>query len=118
MGIGTVSPAERLSVNGNIRSKEIKVEATNWPDYVFLPDYQLPSLTQIEEQIKLKGHLPDMPSAKEVETNGIALGEMNKLLLKKVEELTLHLIDQNKQLQDQFITLNNQAEKIKVLEKN
>ncbi|MFD2286687.1 hypothetical protein GJU39_22370 [Pedobacter petrophilus] len=101
VGIGTATPAERLSVNGNIRSKEIKVDSENWPDYVFLPDYQLPSLTQIEQQIKLKGHLPDMPSAKEVELNGIALGEMNKLLLKKVEELTLHLIEKEKQLENQ-----------------
>lgn len=98
VGIGTTTPAERLSVNGHIRAVEIKVEATNWPDYVFQPDYELPTLTQIGEQIKLKGHLPDMPSAKEVETNGIALGEMNKLLLKKVEELTLHLINENKKL--------------------
>lgn len=96
LGIGISHPGERLSVNGNIRSKEVKVEASNWPDYVFLPDYKLPTLTEIEEQIKLKGHLPDMPSAKEVEANGIALGEMNKLLLKKVEELTLHLIDQKR----------------------
>jgi hypothetical protein len=101
VGIGTATPAERLSVNGNIRSKEVKVDSENWPDYVFLPDYQLPSLTQIEEQIKLNGHLSDMPSAKEVELNGIALGEMNKLLLKKVEELTLHLIEKEKQLENQ-----------------
>ncbi|WP_140418733.1 hypothetical protein [Pedobacter sp. AJM] len=101
VGIGTTTPIERLSVNGNIRSKEVKVEASNWPDYVFLPEYQLPTLTQIAEQIKLKGHLPDMPSAKEVEANGIALGEMNKLLLKKVEELTLHLIEKEKQLENQ-----------------
>lgn len=101
VGIGTTTPAERLSVNGNIRSKEVKVEASNWPDYVFLPDYKLPTLTQIAEQIKIKGHLPDMPSAKEVDTNGIALGEMNKLLLKKVEELTLHLIEKEKQLENQ-----------------
>lgn len=98
VGIGTATPQDRLSVNGNIRSKEVKVEAANWPDYVFQPNYQLPSLNQIEEQIKLNGHLPDMPSAKEVEANGIALGEMNKLLLKKVEELTLHLIDLSKQV--------------------
>ncbi len=98
MGIGINNPAERLSVNGNIRSKEVKVEAENWPDYVFMPNYQLPTLTQIEEQIKLNGHLQDMPSAKDVELNGIALGEMNKLLLKKVEELTLHLIEKEKEI--------------------
>lgn len=101
VGIGTTTPAERLSVNGNIRSKEVKVEASNWPDYVFLPDYQLLTLTQIEEQIKLNGHLPDMPSAKEVAINGIALGEMVKLQQQKIEELTLHLIEKEKQLENQ-----------------
>ena len=101
MGLGTISPTERLSVNGNIRSKEIKVEAKDWPDYVFQQDYQLPTLAEIEQQIKLNGHLTDMPSAKEVEINGIALGEMNKLLLKKVEELTLHLIEKEKQMEEQ-----------------
>lgn len=101
VGIGTSIPKEKLSVNGHIRAVEIKVESTNWPDYVFQSSYQLPTLAQIEEQIKIKGHLPDIPSAKEVEANGIALGEMNKLLLKKVEELTLHLIDKEKQLENQ-----------------
>ena len=98
LGIGISQPGERLAVNGNIRSKEVNVEASNWPDYVFLPDYELPTLTEIEQQIKLNGHLPDMPSAREVEINGIALGEMNKLLLKKVEELTLHLINESKKV--------------------
>ncbi len=113
VGIGTTTPAERLSVNGNIRSKEVKVEASNWPDYVFDQDYQLPTLAEIEQQIKLNGHLPDMPSAKEVELNGIALGEMNKLLLKKVEELTLHLISQHKTME----ILNSENERLKMQHK-
>jgi hypothetical protein len=113
LGLGISNAAEKLAVNGNIRSKEVKVEATNWPDYVFQPGYQLPTLTQIEEQIKMKGHLPDMPSAKEVELNGIALGEMNKLLLKKVEELTLHLISQHKTME----ILNIENERLKMQHK-
>ncbi|MCX2433224.1 hypothetical protein [Pedobacter sp. GR22-10] len=101
IGIGTSSLTEKLNVEGKIQAREIKVEATNWPDYVFLQDYQLPTLTQIAKQIKLNGHLPDIPFAKEVEANGVTLGEMNKLLLKKVEELTLHLIDKEKQIENQ-----------------
>ncbi|MBO9675242.1 MAG: hypothetical protein J7577_17475 [Sphingobacteriaceae bacterium] len=101
VGIGTLTPRERLSVNGNIRAKEIKVEATNWPDYVFEEDYKVGTLKELENYIKSNKHLPEMPTAKEVEVNGIALGEMNKLLLKKMEELTLHLIEQQKQLNEQ-----------------
>lgn len=98
LGIGIRNPAERLAVNGNIRAKEVKVEATNWPDYVFRPEYQLPSLSLIEKQIKAKGHLPGMPSAKEVESNGVAIAEMLKLQQQKIEELTLHLIEKEKEL--------------------
>lgn len=100
IGIGTTTPREALSVNGNIRTKEIKVENTNWPDYVFTKDYQLPSLQQTEHYIKEKGHLPGIPSAAEVKSNGIDLGEMNAKLLQKIEELTLHLIEQQKQIKD------------------
>jgi len=98
VGIGTTSPNEKLSVNGNIRAKEIKVEATNWPDYVFENDYILPTLEDIEKQIKENGHLPGIPSAEEVKYNGIKLGEMNGLLLAKIEELTLHLIEKDKEV--------------------
>ncbi|HRB72612.1 MAG TPA: hypothetical protein PK776_12270, partial [Flavobacterium sp.] len=72
---------------------------TTWADYVFESDYNLPTLQQVEKHIKEKGHLKDIPSAKEVEENGIELGEMNKLLLQKVEELTLYIIEMNKELQ-------------------
>ncbi|WP_052496345.1 hypothetical protein [Pedobacter lusitanus] len=93
VGIGTNNPTEALSVNGNIRSKEIKVEAENWPDYVFKPDYQLPSLADVKTYIDKNQRLPDMPSEHEVAKQGVQLGEMNKLLVKKIEELTLYLID-------------------------
>lgn len=92
VGIGTDTPSERLSVNGNIRAKEIKVEATNWPDYVFHENYRLTPLSRIKSYIKANGHLPEIPSAKEVGDNGVLLGEMNTLLLKKIEELTLYVI--------------------------
>ncbi|MBO9620879.1 MAG: hypothetical protein J7539_17795 [Niabella sp.] len=95
IGIGTLTPQEKLSVNGKIRAQEIKVEATNWPDYVFAPEHKLLPLEELSMQIKLQGHLPGIPTAKEVSAEGIALGEMNKKLLEKVEELTLYIIKQN-----------------------
>ncbi|CAH0304347.1 MULTISPECIES: hypothetical protein [unclassified Pedobacter] len=98
VGIGTISPRERLSVNGNIRAKEIKVEATNWPDFVFKEEYQLPSLKEVEKYIKANKHLPEIPSAAEIEKDGVQLGEMNRLLLKKIEELTLHVINLDKKM--------------------
>ena len=101
VGIGTLSPKEKLSVNGKIRAQEIKVEATNWPDYVFEEGYKVRTLEELESYIKTNKRLPDMPSAKEVETNGIALGEMNKLLIQKIEELTLQLIELNKKVNAQ-----------------
>ncbi|MGE6218435.1 hypothetical protein ACQKCH_01315 [Nubsella zeaxanthinifaciens] len=99
VGIGVSNPQEKLSVNGKIRAKEIKVEATNWPDYVFEEQYQLTTLEKLEMFIKKNKHLPDVPTAKQVDENGIELGEMNKILLKKIEELTLILIEQGKQIE-------------------
>lgn len=118
IGIGTASPKEKLSVNGKIRAHEIKVETAYWPDYVFQADYKLPSLKEIEQHIKENGHLSEIPSAREAETNGIALGEMNKLLLKKVEELTLHLIQKDKELKLQnaeMMELKKDVEELKHL---
>jgi len=101
VGIGTTSPAEKLAVNGNIRAKEIKVEASNWPDYVFEEGYNVETLQKLEGYIKANKHLPGMPSAKEVAANGIAVSEMLKLQQQKIEELTLHLIEKDKQIQGQ-----------------
>lgn len=112
LGIGTTMPKERLSVNGKIRAHEIKVETANWPDYVFEDDYKLMSLAELEKYIKTNKHLPEIPTAIEVKQNGIELGEMNRLLLKKIEELTLHLIDmgnENKNLK-KTIELNKDLE--------
>jgi hypothetical protein len=98
VGIGTATPREKLSVNGKIRAHEVKVETANWPDYVFEDNYKRKTLAEIEKFIKTNKHLPEVPSAKEVEKNGLELGEMNKILLKKIEELTLHLIEKDNRL--------------------
>ncbi|MES2275332.1 MAG: hypothetical protein V4592_04870 [Bacteroidota bacterium] len=115
VGINTTTPQEALSVNGKIRSKEVKVEAINWPDYVFKKDYHLPSLSSIKTYIDQNYHLPDMPSEQDVAKDGVNLGEMNKLLLKKVEELTLYLIEKDKKEQAQEQKLNILQERIEKL---
>ena len=99
VGIGTANPGIwKLAVNGDIRAKKIKVEA-GWSDFVFYKDYELPSLLEVENFIKENGHLKDIPSAMEVEKNGIFLGEMSSKLLQKIEELTLYTIEQEKKIE-------------------
>ncbi|SEE14930.1 hypothetical protein SAMN04487765_1564 [Tenacibaculum sp. MAR_2010_89] len=101
VGIGTTTPDEKLAVNGKIHTKEVKVDLVGWPDYVFTKEYNLPTLTEVENHIKTKGHLANIPSAKEVEkAGGIELGSMNKKLLQKVEELTLYTIQQEKKIEN------------------
>ncbi|MAN28193.1 MULTISPECIES: hypothetical protein [Mesonia] len=108
VGIGTYDPnGWKLAVNGKVRAKEVKVE-TAWSDFVFHKNYNLPTLVEVENHIKEKGHLKDIPSAKEVEKNGIFLGEMDAKLLQKIEELTLYTIEQEKQLKFQ----NSKIEKL------
>lgn len=97
VGIGILNPTDKLSVNGNIRAREIKVENTNWPDYVFTAGHKLRSLPEVERFISDNQHLPEVPSAEEVREKGINLGEINAVLLKKIEELTLYLIEKDKE---------------------
>ncbi|NTD97004.1 hypothetical protein G6M26_06555 [Agrobacterium tumefaciens] len=111
VGIGTSNPTEKLAVNGKIRAQEIKVEASNWPDYVFKDDYQLPPLEEVEKHIKVNKHLPGIPSAAQAERNGIELGEMNKLLLKKIEELMLYVIDLKKETSHQQLQIEELRQK-------
>ncbi|MEC5147383.1 hypothetical protein [Chitinophaga sp. 212800010-3] len=96
VGIGTNVPQAKLSVNGDVSAKKIKVTQTGWPDFVFHEAYALPSLQEVENYVAVHNHLPGIPSAKEIETHGVDLGEMNKQLLQKVEELTLYLIREHK----------------------
>lgn len=100
VGIGTPTPSEKLAVNGKIRAQEIRVDAGPWPDYVFQKDYALTPLDSLERFVKKNKHLPNITPALQVEKEGIELGELNKQLLQKVEELTLYLIDQHKQIRD------------------
>jgi hypothetical protein len=101
VGIGTSCPSNKLEVNGAIRAKEVKVEASNWPDYIFESDYQLKDLAEVKEYITINKHLPDVPSAAEIEKNGVNLAEMNKLLLQKIEEMTLYLLIQQDKIDKQ-----------------
>jgi hypothetical protein len=101
VGIGTLNPDQLLTVNGTIHSKEVKVDlSVPGPDYVFEKSYDLPSLDEVKSYIDENKHLPEVPSAKEMEKNGINVGEMNMLLLKKVEELTLYLVEQKKEIEN------------------
>lgn len=98
IGIGVQNPTEKLAVNGKIRATEIKVDAGPWPDYVFEETYQLPSLKETEAFVKLNKHLPGVPTAKEIEEDGLSLGEMNRIMMQKIEELTLYLIEKDKEI--------------------
>lgn len=103
VGIGTNHPQAKLAVNGRILAKSIKVStnATDWPDFVFSPEYKMLSLSDLETYIKTNRHLPDVPSAADVdEQEGVVLEEMNAILLQKVEELTLYIIDLQKQIDE------------------
>ncbi|WP_440068337.1 hypothetical protein [Tenacibaculum discolor] len=121
VGVGTTTTGpHKLAVEGSIGAREIKVEGSGWSDFVFENTYNLPSLQEVEAYIKAKGHLKDIPSAKEVEKNGFYLGEMDAKLLQKIEELTLYTIEQEKKLQSQdeeIELLKGQQAKIQKLEK-
>jgi|SRR5690606_24564721 len=100
VGIGTITPNAKLSVNGSIVATEVKVKTdVTVPDYVFEDDYKLLSLPELEKYIQKYKHLPEVPSAAEIQEKGLDLAAMNLLLLKKIEELTLLLIEQDKQIQ-------------------
>jgi hypothetical protein len=88
----------KLAVNGNVYTKKVKVTPDEWADYVFHPGYKLPTLKEVEEFIQTNKHLMDVPSAAEVEKNGIDVGDNQAVLLKKIEELTLYLIEINKKV--------------------
>jgi hypothetical protein len=101
-------PSSSLAVNGTISAHRLQLSQTGWPDYVFAADYRLPVPDSLERYIRQNGHLPGIASAAEVEKKGIDVGENESALLKKIEELTLYLLRQEK-------TMREQAEEIKKL---
>ncbi len=98
VGIGLKNPKDRLEVNGQIHARSVKIDVKDWADFVFKEGYDLPRLREIEAYIKKEGHLPNIPSTQDATKNGVQVGEMQKLLLQKVEELTLYLIQQDKEI--------------------
>lgn len=106
----TAATGYALSINGKVACEEVLVQdMASWPDYVFKSDYQLMSLENLEQSIKENGHLPGLPSAQEIETNGLHLGNMQKQVVEKVEELTLYTIEQGKMLRE----LKNEIDALK-----
>ncbi|MFC5284242.1 hypothetical protein [Pedobacter alpinus] len=97
VGIGSLNPGYKLDVIGTIRSREVKVDM-NGADFVFEKDYGLMPLSDLEKYITTNKHLPQIATAKEMETNGVELGNLNSKLLQKVEELTLYIIQMNKEI--------------------
>lgn len=97
--IGTTAAQKDLAVNGNIITRRVKVTATGWADYVFDSAYQLPALDSVEKYIQTNKHLPDVPSSDKVAKEGVDVGDNQVLLLKKIEELTLYIIQQNKDME-------------------
>ena len=98
VGIGTTNPGSyKLAVEGTIGAREVKVTTEAWADFVFEDDYNLMPIKEVESFVKENKHLPDVPSESEVMENGISLGEMDKILLQKIEELTLYIIELKKE---------------------
>jgi hypothetical protein len=118
LGVGTNSPNYRLDVAGKIRACEVKVDLNSGecPDYVFADSYKLMSIETLEKFINENEHLPEMKPAQEVESEGMNLKEMNIKLLKKIEEMTLYIIEINKRmnsLESENIELKEDIEKLK-----
>ena len=116
VGIGTTAVGTfKLAVEGKIGAREVVVtQATPWPDFVFKNDYKLKPLEQVEKQIKEHKHLENIPTEVEVRKNGVSVGEMQAKLLQKVEELTLYMIElqkDNQQLKRQMNELKRQIDK-------
>lgn len=119
LAIGTTDPkGYMLAVAGSAIATSITVKTVdNWPDYVFNPTYKLRPLAYLKAYIDNNHHLPDMPSEEDVKNKGVDLGEMVKLQTKKIEELTLYLIEKDKQMSNQQKEMNELKEKLtKILE--
>ncbi len=111
---GDVKVLGNQAIDGNVETKKLKVTATpgSFPDYVFKSDYKLRSLSELSAYIKENGHLPNIPKAAEVESNGQDLGLIQQKLLEKIEELTLYTISQEERIKE------SEAERLKLQEQN
>ncbi len=99
IGAAGVPTGYSASIDGKLACEEVLVDLSgDWPDYVFIDDYELNSLDEVKNHIQTKGHLPGVPSAQQVEEKGIQLGEMNKILIEKIEELTLYILQQEERI--------------------
>lgn len=108
VGIRTSEPDATLTVNGDIHAKEVRLDlSVPGPDYVFENDYRLRTPQEVAEYLKKNKHLPEVPSAREMETTGINVADMNMILLKKVEELTLYMIKQQEEIEKLKVELKN-----------
>lgn len=108
--VGSTSTVATLRVNGDITARRLKVTQTGWPDYVFAANYELPSLQEINSYIKANHHLPNVPAAAEIEKSGLDVGDMQKTMMQKIEELTLHMIrldEENRQLKAELEKLKS-----------
>ncbi|MBS7256725.1 hypothetical protein [Flavobacterium branchiicola] len=117
VGIGTANPTSKLTVAGNIASREVKVSVDAGADFVFDKDYNLPSLESVDKFIKENKHLPEIASANEMKKDGMNLSEMNIKLLQKIEELTLYMIEQKKNSNTQENKIEKLYSQIELLKK-
>lgn len=109
----TDSKGYKLAVNGSAIATSVTVKANgSWPDYVFKPSYHLTPLSEVKTYVDLNHHLPEIPSEKEIATNGLNLGDIDRLLTKKVEELTLYLIEKDEKEKEQQTQLDAQKEQL------
>ena len=119
IGRSTVPSGYKMAIDGKLITEEVRVEASDtWPDYVFEEDYELPTLDEIQKHIEENGHLPNVPSAQEVQENGIEVGAMNKLLLEKIEELTLYLIKLKEERNEDKMAIESLEKSIKQLQES
>ena len=117
VGTATAPAGYKLAVGGKIIAEEVAVKLqTNWPDYVFESGYQLLPLAELEKFVTGQKHLPEVPAAADIEKNGLAVGEMNAVLLKKIEELTLYMIEANKKIESLSAKLQEQQREIATLQ--
>lgn len=100
VGIGESSPKYKLDVRGTIHAQEVRVDMNEWSDFVFNKGYKLAPLKEVYNYIKENGHLPNIPSEKELKENGINITKIQSKLLQKIEELTLYIIEQEKRIKE------------------